>query len=179
MENNKLETATFAGGCFWCTEAVFKRIKGVERVLPGYTGGEVKNPCYREVAMGLTNHAEAIQIKYNPALISYQQLLAVFFATHDPTTLNRQANDVGKHYRSAIFYHNDKQYEIAKRVIKELNATIYNHKIVTELTLAKPFYNAESEHVDYYDLNKEQPYCQAIINPKINLLLTRFKSVLK
>jgi peptide-methionine (S)-S-oxide reductase len=169
--NNTLQIATFAGGCFWCTEAVFNNLEGVERVISGYTGGSIKNPAYREICTGRTGHAEAIQIYYDETLISYKELLEIFFATHDPTTLNRQGNDVGIQYRSAIFYNNDLQKQEAIEFIKFLeNEKIFNHAITTEIVELGVFYNAEAYHQDYYNLNKEESYCQYIINPKLKKL---------
>ena len=154
-----MKRAIFAGGCFWCTEAVFKRLKGVENVKSGYTGGFIKNPAYLEVCQGRTGHAEGIRMDYDESLISYVDLLEVFFATHDPTTLNRQANDVGTQYRSGIFYTDDEQFETAKMYINTLNdSNIFDAPIVTELTALDIFYDAEEDHDNYYDLNREQPY---------------------
>ena len=175
-----MKRAVFAGGCFWCTEAVFKRLNGVHEVKSGYTGGFIKNPAYREVCQGRTGHAEGIRLDYDESLISYTELLEVFFATHDPTTLNRQANDVGTQYRSAIFYLDDEQYETAKLFIKTLNdSNVFDAPIVTELTSLEVFYDAEDDHDNYYDLNREQPYCTYLIDPKIKKLTTHFNSILK
>jgi peptide-methionine (S)-S-oxide reductase len=175
-----MKRAVFAGGCFWCTEAVFKRLKGVHNVKSGFTGGFIKNPAYREVCQGRTGHAEGIRLDYDESLISYTDLLEVFFATHDPTTLNRQANDVGTHYRSAIFYSDQQQFETAKQYMKVLDAsTIFEDPIVTELTALEAFYDAEEDHDNYYDLNPEQPYCTYLIDPKIKKLTTHFKAILK
>lgn len=180
MKSENLELATLAGGCFWCTEAVFQRLKGVEQVLSGFTGGNIKNPAYREIISGRTGHAEAIQIRYNPELISFQDLLYVFFATHDPTTLNRQQNDVGTQYRSAIFYHSEAQKETAKKVIEELEEKgVFENKIVTEISAVKDFYIAEKEHQDFYNQHRQQPYCQFIIDPKIKKLTEVFSDKLK
>ncbi|WP_417887851.1 peptide-methionine (S)-S-oxide reductase MsrA [Zunongwangia sp.] len=176
----KEEVATFAAGCFWCTEAVFQRLKGVKNVISGFTGGFIKNPPYREVVTGRTGHAEAIQITYDPDKVSYRDLLLIFFSTHDPTTLNRQQNDVGIQYRSAIFYHSEEQKQIAEAIIDELEAkSIFENKIVTEVTEASEFYEAEAEHKDFYNQHKEQPYCQYIIDPKIKKLTTYFSQYLK
>jgi len=178
--NDNLQIATFAGGCFWCTEAVFNRLKGVERVVSGYTGGHIKNPAYREICTGRTGHAEAIQIFYNESIISYTELLEIFFATHDPTTLNRQGNDVGTQYRSAIFYSNDSQKEEATDFISYLEKeNIFNKATTTEIVKLEVFYNAEDNHQDYYNLNKEQPYCQYIINPKIKKLKENYSNKIK
>ena len=175
-----MKRAVFAGGCFWCTEAVFKRLNGVHEVKSGYTGGFIKNPAYREVCQGRTGHAEGIRLDYDESLISYIELLEVFFATHDPTTLNRQANDVGTQYRSAIFYLDDEQYETAKLFIKTLNdSNVFDAPIVTELTVLEVFYDAEDDHDNYYDLNRKQPYCTYLIDPKIKKLTTHFSSILK
>lgn len=175
-----MKRAIFAGGCFWCTEAVFNRLKGVENVKSGYTGGFIKNPAYREVCQGRTGHTEGIRLDYDESLISYADLLEVFFATHDPTTLNRQANDVGTQYRSAIFYTDDKQFEIATRFIKSLeDAKIFESPIVSELKPLEVFYDAEDDHDSYYDLNRDQPYCTYLIDPKIKKLTTYFKTLLK
>lgn len=180
MNSENLELATLAGGCFWCTEAVFQRLKGVEEVLSGFTGGNIKNPAYREIITGRTGHAEAIQIRFNPTIISFQELLYVFFATHDPTTLNRQQNDVGTQYRSAVFYHSEKQKEIAEEVIQELeDKEIFQNKIVTEISAVKDFYIAEKEHQDFYNQHRQQPYCQFIIDPKIKKLTEVFADKLK
>jgi peptide-methionine (S)-S-oxide reductase len=180
MNSENLELATLAGGCFWCTEAVFQRLKGVEEVLSGFTGGNIKNPAYREIITGRTGHAEAIQIRFNPKVISFQELLYVFFATHDPTTLNRQQNDVGTQYRSAVFYHSEKQKEIAEEVIEELEEKeIFENKIVTEISEVKDFYIAEKEHQDFYNQHRQQPYCQFIIDPKIKKLTEVFADKLK
>ncbi len=167
MKNNLLK-ATFANGCFWCTEAVFQRFKGVYNVRSGYTGGSIKNPPYREVCQGRTGHAEAIELEFDPELITYRDLLQIFFTTHDPTTLNRQGNDVGTQYRSAVFYHNENQKEEAEDFIARLEEEqIFDSKIVTEVTEAKPFYTAEPEHQEFYNNHPMQGYCQFIINPKI------------
>jgi len=180
MNSENLELATLAGGCFWCTEAVFQRLNGVEEVLSGFTGGNIKNPAYREIITGRTGHAEAIQIRFNPKTISFQELLYVFFATHDPTTLNRQQNDVGTQYRSAVFYHSEKQKEKAEEVIEELEEKeIFENKIVTEISAVKDFYIAEKEHQDFYNQHRQQPYCQFIIDPKIKKLTEVFADKLK
>jgi len=163
--------ATLASGCFWCTEAVFQRIVGVKDVTSGYTGGFIKNPPYREVCSGRTGHAEAVQIAYDTVEVDYETLLAVFFAIHDPTTRNRQGNDVGTQYRSAVFYHDRKQKEMAEGYIKKLEASkIFTNPIVTEVVSFEVFYPAEKEHQNYYNQNKEQPYCQYVIVPKLKKL---------
>ncbi|MEB8329219.1 peptide-methionine (S)-S-oxide reductase MsrA [Flavobacteriaceae bacterium KMM 6897] len=171
MSDSNSEIAVFAGGCFWCTEAVFQRLRGVKEVIPGYTGGDIKNPAYREICEGRTGHAEGIKIIFDPKEIDYKSLLEVFFATHDPTTLNRQANDVGTQYRSEIFYQNKNQKVIADEFIGELNqANIFGKPVVTAVTDAKPFYNAGEEHINYYNDHRSQGYCQVIIDPKIKKL---------
>lgn len=174
------EIATLAGGCFWCTEAVFERLKGVEKVTSGFTGGNIKNPAYREIITGRTGHAEAIKIEFDPEIISYEELLTIFFSTHDPTTLNRQQYDVGTQYRSAIFYHSEEQKQAAEKMIETLeNEKVFNDPIVTEVTQAPPFYEAEPEHKEYYSRNPEQRYCQAIIDPKIKKLRQLYSDKLK
>jgi peptide-methionine (S)-S-oxide reductase len=178
--NGKLETAIFAGGCFWCTEAFFTELKGVETVTSGYIGGTVPNPTYREVCTGTTGHAEAIKITFDPAQIAYEDLLQVFFETHDPTTLNRQGNDHGTQYRSEIFYTSEAQKKAAENFIKLLtDQKIYSDKVVTKVTKAPTFYEAEDYHQDYYALNKSQPYCQMVIAPKLDKLKKNYKSKLK
>lgn len=180
MEKTKWKTATLAGGCFWCTEAVFQRLEGVENVRSGFTGGRIKNPPYREVVSGRTGHAEAIEFEYDPDIISYSDLLMVFFATHDPTTLNRQQNDVGTQYRSAVFYHDEEQQKVAREVIELLeNEKVFKDPIVTEVSPASTFYTAEQEHQEFYNRHREQPYCQFIIDPKINKLRKSFSNKLK
>ena len=160
-----------AGGCFWCTEAIFNRVEGVKKVIPGYIGGNIKNPSYKEVCSGKTGHAEAISIEFDKNIISLDKLLLIFFQTHDPTQLNRQGNDFGTQYRSAIFYTDIKQKKITENIIKKLSESIYKNKeIVTKIELAKDFFEAEKEHINYYDLNSNQPYCQVVINPKIQKL---------
>lgn len=173
-----MDTATVAGGCFWCTEAIFKRLKGVGKVTPGYTGGDVENPSYEAVCSGNTGHAEAVQIEFDPKVISFEKLLEVFFKLHDPTTLNQQGNDVGTQYRSAIFYYSNEQKEIATKIISKLQVE-FDKPIVTKLEQFSKFYPAESYHRDYYDLNRSQPYCQIVIDPKIQKLYRDFKDDLK
>lgn len=175
----ELATATFANGCFWCAEAVFQRLEGIEKVVSGFTGGKIKNPPYREVVQGRTGHAEAIQVHYDPDKISYRELLYVFFTTHDPTTLNRQGNDVGTQYRSAIFYHLEAQKETALKVIEELNKEAFDGGIVTEITAFSDFYEAELEHQNFYNNHPRQPYCQIIIDPKLRKLREVFSNKLK
>lgn len=180
MSQNSTETAIFAGGCFWCTEAIFKEMKGVKSVVPGYTGGKRPNPTYEQVSTGATGHAEAVKIEFDPNQVSYEELLQVFFATHDPTTLNRQGNDVGTQYRSAIFYTNEKQKEIAKAYIKFLNDTdVFDQYIVTEVVPATTFYEAEDYHKNYLEKNPENPYCQYVVLPKLEKFRKHFKNKLK
>lgn len=173
-----MEKATLAGGCFWCTEAVFKRLKGVESVVPGYSGGEQENPSYEQVGSGTTGHAETIQITFDPNIIPYEKLLEIFFAFHDPTSLNKQGADIGTQYRSAIFYHNQEQKQTAENKIAEI-APNYKDPIVTEIVPLKNFYKAENYHENYYDSNKSQPYCQVVIDPKIKKLLEHYKKDIK
>lgn len=178
--NNDLAIATFGNGCFWCTEAIFQQLNGVETVLPGYTGGEVKNPTYKAICTGTTGHAEAIQITYDPKVITYREILDVFFYTHDPTTLNRQGNDVGTQYRSAIFYHDEQQKMDAEKMISQLTSEkVYDDPIVTEITALDIFYVAEDYHIDYYNNNKNQGYCRAVINPKLDKFVKKYGSKLK
>ena len=180
MEDKNLKKATLAGGCFWCTEAVFQRLEGVGKVVSGFTGGTIKNPAYREIITGRTGHAEAIEIEYDPSVIKFEELLLVFFATHDPTTLNRQQNDVGTQYRSGIFYHDEEQRKAAEDVIHMLEQEkSFADPIVTEVTEATPFYIAEKEHQDFYNQHRQQPYCQFIIDPKITKLKKLFSDKLK
>ena len=176
----KEELATFAGGCFWCTEAVFKEVDGVKEVISGYTGGKVKDPTYREICGGKTGHAEAVQVKFDPEVISYEELLDIFFTTHDPTTLNRQGADVGTQYRSAVFYHNEEQHKILVQKIKDLTKKeIFDDPIVTEILEAGTFYNAEESHQDFYEQNPEQPYCTMVINPKLSKFRKKYQDKLK
>lgn len=176
----KMETVTLGGGCFWCTEAVFLRLKGVESVRSGYSGGHVKNPAYREVTTGSTGHAEVVQITFDPAVIAFREILEVFFAVHDPTTLNRQGADVGTQYRSAIFYHTPEQKVVAGRTILDLeNERAFDRKIVTEVTPFSAFYPAEEYHDNYFARNSSQPYCSVVISPKIKKLEKYFKDKLQ
>jgi len=179
--DKKTETAIFAGGCFWCTEAFFTDLKGVDKVVSGYTGGTVENPTYRQVSQGMTGHAEAIQITYNPDEVAYEDLLEIFFATHDPTTLNRQGNDEGTQYRSEIFYTNAAQKASAENFIKLLTdqKIFEGKKIVTKISAAAKFYPAEDYHQDYYAQNGNQPYCRMVIAPKMEKLRKNYKSKLK
>ena len=179
-EEKPMAKATFAGGCFWCTEAVYKEIKGVKEVTSGYIGGKNPNPTYKQVCTGLTGHAEAVEIDYDPDLVPYEKLLEVFFATHDPTTLNRQGADVGTQYRSGVFYHDDEQKQIAEKVIDRLNAAkVFPQPIVTEVTESSTFYPAEDYHQDYFENNPFQPYCQAAVSPKVAKVRKVFKDLLK
>ena len=167
--DNRFETATLAGGCFWCLEAVFDDVKGVQSVESGYAGGGKGNPTYRDVCTGMTGHAEVIQVTFDPQIISFKEILNVFFAIHDPTTLNRQVADVGTQYRSAIFYRSDEQKKVATELIRELNAQkIWDKPIVTEVTLFDKFYIAEDYHQEYFANNPNQPYCQAVVAPKVS-----------
>ena len=180
MSNGKNDVAAFGGGCFWCTEAVFDELRGVHSVVSGYTGGKTKNPTYEQVCMGTTGHAEAIKIEFDPAEISFRDLMTVFFATHDPTTLNRQGNDAGTQYRSAIFYADEKQQEAAAAFMKELDeAKTFKNSIVTTLEPLTEFYPAEDYHQKYYANNPYQPYCQYMIPPKLNKLHKQFSELLK
>jgi len=174
------ETATLAGGCFWCLEAVFKQLRGVERVESGYAGGEVNNPSYRQVCAGTTGHAEVVQVTFDPHVLSFKELLEVFFTIHDPTTLNRQGADVGTQYRSAIFYHSPEQKETAREVISETNAAnVWDSQIVTEVAPLTEFYPAEDYHRDYFEKNPYQPYCQVVIAPKVAKFRKHFLDKLK
>ena len=169
---NNLQQATFGGGCFWCTEAVFLEVKGIEKVVSGYSGGNAPGkPTYREICSGLTGHAEVIQVTYNQNIISYESILIIFMTTHDPTQLNRQGADVGTQYRSVIYYHNEQQEEIAQTVINALT-TVYNEKIVTEISPLSIFYEAEKEHQAYYKNNQNSGYCSFVIDPKLQKLRT-------
>lgn len=179
-QNRTSQIITVGGGCFWCTEAIFKELRGVIKVVPGYSGGNVKNPSYREVCTGSTGHAEVIQITYNPELITISEILEVFFMTHDPTTLNRQGPDTGTQYRSAIFYHSEEQKKAAENIIKQYETEkIFEMPVVTEITPFKAFYPAENYHHDYFEQNKRQPYCQFVISPKIEKFKEKYKDRLK
>jgi peptide-methionine (S)-S-oxide reductase len=178
--NQELETATFAGGCFWCTEAVFLAIEGVKSVRSGYIGGLTQNPTYKEICNGDTGHAEAIEIIFDPNIISFGELLELFFATHDPTTLNRQGNDIGTQYRSEIFYHNENQKQLSLEYISILNReNTFGKPIVTQVSLAPIFYPAETYHSNYYNLNKTQSYCNYVITPKMEKLKKVYSDKLK
>ena len=180
MENIKLDTATFGAGCFWCVEAVFQQLKGVQKVVSGYSGGTIKNPAYKEVCMGITGHAEVCQIYFNQNEISFKDLLEVFWQTHDPTTLNRQGNDTGTQYRSAIFFHNDEQKDTAELLKKRLNESgAFKNPVITEITEFKNFYPAEDYHQNYYNLNEEEPYCQFVIKPKLDKFKKAFSIKIK
>ena len=174
------ELATLGGGCFWCTEAVFLEIEGVEKVVPGYSGGHVKNPTYKQVTTGTTGHAEVIQVTFDPEALTYREVLEVFFTMHDPTQLNRQGADVGTQYRSVIFYHSDEQKKTAEVFISEMNETnIFNLPIVTKLEPFKDFYEAEDYHKNYYERNKNQGYSRFVIAPKLDKVEKKFKEMLK
>lgn len=178
--NTNLQTATLAGGCFWCLEAVYDELKGVHSVESGYAGGQMDNPTYREVCNGNTGHAEVVQIRFDPTIISYRDLLNVFFTIHDPTTLNRQGADIGTQYRSAIFYHDEEQKKIAEEAIRELNAQkIWDNPIVTEVTKFDKFYKAEDYHQEYFANNPYQPYCQVVVAPKVSKFRKHFLEMLK
>ncbi len=178
--HDELSIATFGGGCFLCTEAVFQRVKGVEKVVSGYMGGKVKNPTYKEVTTGLTGHAEVIQITYNPSIISYDEILEIFWGTHDPTTLNRQGADVGTQYRSVIFYHNESQKQLAESYKKKLDSSgAFERTIVTEISPASAFYKAEDYHQNYFNLNSNVPYCTYVIQPKLDKFKKVFQDKLK
>jgi peptide-methionine (S)-S-oxide reductase len=180
MTTQKTDTADIAGGCFWCVEAIFNQLKGVQSVTSGYSGGKIANPTYREVCSGLTGHAESVQIVFSPDTISYENLLKIFFTVHNPTTLNRQGADAGTQYRSAIFYRNDEQKAIAEKVIKEVtDEKIWNDPIVTEVTPFKNFYKAEDYHQDYFANNENQPYCQIVIEPKVAKFRKAYLDLLK
>jgi peptide-methionine (S)-S-oxide reductase len=178
--NQKTEIAVFGGGCFWCTEAVFGQLKGVVSVMPGYAGGTIANPTYEQVCTGKTGHAEVTRVEYDPAQISYHDLLVVFFATHDPTSLNRQGADVGTEYRSVIFYTTDDQKRDAEAMIEQLNnSDPAGKRIVTEVVPLKAFYEAEDYHQEYYRNNSLAPYCQIFIDPKLRKLHKQFSALLK
>lgn len=176
----EIEIATVGGGCFWCTEAQFLLLDGVLSVQSGYSGGKIKNPSYREVCLGITGHAEVIQVSFDASKLSYTDILKAFFESHDPTQLNRQGNDVGTQYRSVIYYHSNEQKAIASRIISELNdSRVYSYPIVTELSPFTVFYKADDHHQNYYNMNGEQSYCQYIITPKIEKFKKVFKNLLK
>ncbi|MCB0522129.1 MAG: peptide-methionine (S)-S-oxide reductase MsrA [Lewinellaceae bacterium] len=179
MQNEKLETATFGAGCFWCVEAIFQDLKGVQSVASGYSGGKGDNPSYREVCSGTTGHAEVIQVVYDPAVISFENLVKVFFTTHDPTTLNRQGADAGTQYRSVIFYHDETQKEVAGRLKKEFAPTLWDNPIVTEISPFTKFFKAEDYHQNYYNDNPDQGYCRIVINPKVQKFRKMYADLLK
>jgi peptide-methionine (S)-S-oxide reductase len=180
-KNNKdVEIATIANGCFWCTEAIFSRVKGIKSVIPGYSGGTASNPSYEQVCTGKTGHAEAIQIKFDPRIITFEKILNIFWHTHDPTTLNRQGNDSGTQYRSAIFYHDENQKKAAEKLKNELaEEGVFKDRIVTEITPFSNFYAAENYHKDYYENNRNAPYCSYVIDPKIEKLLLKYSHEIK
>ncbi len=180
MSQPNTQLATLAGGCFWCIEAVFDDLNGVLSVESGYSGGVAPNPTYQQVCAGTTGHAEVAQIAFDPNVISYRDLLRVFFTVHDPTTLNRQGNDVGTQYRSAIFYHDDEQKKIAEQVVQEITAEkIWSNPIVTEVTPFKEFYKAEDYHQEYFANNPNQPYCQMVVAPKVAKFRAHYRDQLK
>ncbi len=180
LNSSGLQLATFGSGCFWCTEAVFQRVAGVEKVESGYSGGKVKNPTYKEICSGLTGHAEVIRLTYDPIKVSFEALLEIFWKTHDPTTLNRQGNDIGTQYRSVIFFHNEEQRRLAEAYRHKLDESgVFDRPVVTEISPATTFYVAENYHQDYYNLNGNAPYCAFIIQPKVEKLKKVFSDKLK
>jgi len=180
MNNIETEIATLANGCFWCTEAIFKKIKGVKSILPGYAGGTLKNPSYEQVCTGRSGHAESIQIEFDPNVITFEKILDIFWRSHDPTTLNRQGNDVGTQYRSAIFYHDERQKQIAEKSKTNLEKeNVYKDPIVTEITPFTNFFVAEDYHIDYYEKHKDAPYCTFVINPKLHKLIQNHRNDVK
>lgn len=179
-DQQKTESATLAGGCFWCLEAVYDDLKGVKRVVSGYAGGDRPNPTYKQVCSGATGHAEVVQIDYDPAIVSYRDLLEIFFTIHDPTTLNRQGADIGTQYRSAIFYHDEAQRHAAEEIIAELESEgVFANPIVTEVNALDTFYAAEGYHQDYYANNPNQPYCQVVVAPKLAKFRKKFADLRK
>ncbi len=177
---DKFEIATFGGGCFWCVEAIFERVKGVQKVESGYSGGKVANPDYKMVTTGRTGHAEVVQITFDPEIVSYLELLEIFFKTHDPTTLNRQGADVGTQYRSIVLYHSQEQQKLAEQIIQALDSEgIWNDPIVTQVEPFKAFYSAEAYHQEYYENNPNQGYCRLVITPKVEKFEKVFKEKLK
>ncbi len=180
MQDSNLETATLAAGCFWCVEAVFDSLVGVEDVVSGYSGGHTEDPTYQQVCSETTGHAEVVQIRFDPAKLTFKELLQVFFTVHDPTTLNRQGNDIGSSYRSAVFYHSADQRQTAEEVIAEFNTEgIYDRRIVTEIAVFKKFYPAENYHQEYFANNPNQPYCAAVVAPKVAKFRQKFVNRLK
>ena len=179
-KNDPWETAVFGGGCFWCTEAVFRKLKGVKSVTPGYAGGQTANPTYKEVSTHQTGHAEVIKVEFDPSAIPYHDLLEIFFSSHDPTQLNRQGNDVGRQYRSAVFYTREEQKDTAEKMLKDLDQSgTYHRPIVTEIMKLDAFYPAEDYHQNYYEKNASQPYCQLVISPKLQELKAKYANKLK
>lgn len=179
-ETEDIEVATLGGGCFWCTEAIFSEIKGVKQVVSGYSGGSLVNPRYEQVSTGATGHAEVVQVHFDPAVISFREILGIFFATHDPTTLNMQGADVGTQYRSVVFYHNSRQKAIAEQVIAELESeNVYDSSIVTAVEPFTAFYPAEEYHMDYFRRHPALPYCRAVISPKVAKLRKKMFDKLK
>lgn len=180
QKESELETATFGSGCFWCTEAIFERVKGVQKVASGYSGGHVENPTYEQICQKNTGHAEVVQLQFDPQVVSYAELLEIFWKTHDPTTLNRQGNDEGPQYRSAVFFHNEQQRKEAEFYKQKLDEEgVFNAPIVTEITQFSNFYEAEDYHQDYFKLNGRQPYCAYVIQPKVDKLKKVFQNKLK
>jgi peptide-methionine (S)-S-oxide reductase len=179
-QQNAYQVATFGNGCFWCTEAVFQQVEGVVKVVSGYSGGKTRNPSYKEVCSGSTGHAEVLQITYDPKKVKFEELLEIFWNTHDPTTLNRQGNDVGTQYRSAVFYHNEEQHKVAEAYKKQLEASkVYKDPIVTEITPFDVFYAAEDYHQNYFNDNPNQGYCAFVIRPKVEKFKKQYASKLK
>ncbi len=175
---NSLDTTTLGAGCFWCVEAIFQDLKGVESVVSGYSGGAISNPAYKEVTSGITGHAEVCQIKFDPKVIAFDQILEVFWEVHDPTTLNRQGADIGSQYRSVIFYHNEEQKKIAESS-RKLMASAFKDSIVTEITSYKNFFKAEDYHQDYFSNNPNQPYCSVVIGPKVKKFRKKYRDIIK
>jgi len=174
------EKATFGGGCFWCTEAIFKNLKGVSKVTSGYAGGKLPNPTYEQVSRGRTGHAEVIQVDFDPAVIAYEKLLEIYFLTHNPTTMNRQGHDVGEQYRSVIFAHDEGQQQVAEQVRARIESEhVYDQPIVTDIKPAATFYEAEAYHQDYFEKNPDQPYCNAVISPKVAKYRKQFAALWK
>lgn len=179
-QHQVMETVTLGGGCFWCLEAIYRELRGVEKIVSGYSGGSVPNPSYEEVSTGTTGHAEVVQITFNPRIISFREILEVFFTIHDPTTLNRHGADVGTQYRSLILYHTPEQKAVAQKVIAELEAAkVWDAPIVTEVTPFRAFYEAEEYHREYFERNPHQPYCRLVIAPKVAKFRKQFLSKLK
>lgn len=179
-QEGSIDVLTLGGGCFWCTEAIFKRVRGIHSAIPGYSGGVVADPTYEQVCSGNTGHAEVVQVKFDPTIISTDKILEIFWYTHDPTTLNRQGHDVGTQYRSAVFYHSLEQKKVSERIKNELDKKgVYSDPIVTEITPFKNFYPAEKYHINYYDNNRNISYCSYVIDPKVNKLISTFKKEIK